>query len=187
MSPLDIRDISIIDAIPLLDTNKEVLNVGCGEGRIDYHLSKLGYTVHATDYNKHDAWEDIEGVNFQQANIFDKDTFPVCSSDIVLCSEVLEHLENYKDALNNLIELTNVRLIITFPFEKSYNDKQPPPIGHCNWWNDKGTSGFKDVREFYKLCYPYSVSISKIRTKPRDVQMGQWDYLVVVDKKQKYG
>ena len=185
MKEPDIRDISILDAMPTHECDKVVLNVGCGNGRIDYILHSMGYIVCATDYDKNKSWEESDGLKFYRADIFDLDTFH-SSSPIVVCSEVLEHLENYKVALENLLVLTQVRLIITVPFKKSFNNAAPPPEGHCNHWDDSQSDEYTDVNEFRSLCKPYSVSISKIRTKPKDVAMGQWAYLIVVDKRQKY-
>jgi len=175
MKPLDMRDIAIIDAFPIHDYEKVVLNVGCGEGRIDYHLAEMRYFVYATDIEKPKGWEDTERLRFHLADIFKLTSFPILSPSIVICSEVLEHLNDYKRALENLLELTKVRLIITVPFEKSFGGEN---AGHCNFWGDD------NIGEFYELCKPYSVAISKIRTKPRDVQMRQFCYLIVVDKRQ---
>ena len=186
---LDIRDIAIIDAFPIYQVEPLVLNVGCGEGRIDFNLYRLGYKVYAIDNKEHNSWENKENetnfLKFSQADIFNLESFPIKNAPIVICSEVLEHLVKYKKALKNLIELTKIRLIITVPFEKSFNSPKPPPIGHCNFWSDKKRAGkYKDINEFHKLCLPYCVSISKIRTKVRDVKMRQFAYLIVIDKRQ---
>jgi len=186
MKEPDIRDIAILDAMPTHECSKTVLNVGCGNGRIDYILDGMGYVVCATDYEKNESWNESDGLGFYQSDIFDLSTFPVHSSPIVICSEVLEHLKNYKAALANLLILTKVRLIITVPFKKSFNNAAPPPEGHCNHWADSQNGEYTDINEFRLLCKPYSVSISKIRTKPKDVEMEQWAYLIVVDKRQKY-
>ena len=184
--PLDIRQESIIDSFPVINCKKEVLNVGCGLGSMDYFIVKHGYKVYSTDYEEKKTWGKYEGVTFYKSNIFELSSFPVESCDIVICSEVLEHLHEYKVAANNLIKLSNVRVILTVPFEKSYNSNKPAPVGHCNWWNDFGTNGYKDIREFEELAKPYATSIQKIRTKPKDVSMNQMDYLIIIDKKQRY-
>lgn len=183
---LDIRDISIIDAFPVCDVQPLVLNVGCGKGRIDTWLSQNGYTVYATDYERKAEWSNSTNLLFFEANIFDLASFPVSSAPIVLCSEVLEHLVDWKEALKNLLELTEKRLIITIPWRKSFNDKSQPPVGHCNFWDDEASDDFRDISEFEELCRPYSVSVSKIRTKPKDVELRQRSYLIAVDKRQKW-
>lgn len=186
MNKVDIRDISIVDSLPVYDCVKTVLDVGCGGGRIGRILSDMGYKVFSTDYVSNNSWIDTKLLTFHQANIFKIESFPITSSPIVICSEVLEHLKDYKKALANLLLLTQVRLIITVPFQLSFNNVSTPPEGHCNYWSNFTSNTFKDIDEFRKLCLPYTVSITKIRTKPRDVQMKQWAYLIIVDKRQKY-
>lgn len=185
---LDIRDIAIIDALPVHKAENMILNVGCGKGRIDRWLSGNGYTVYAVDTVKQAEWENSGSLLFFEADVFYPDTMPVKSAPVVLCSEVLEHLTEWKKALKNLLELAEHRLIITVPHRKSFGDSRPPPLGHCNFWDDVPDNDFfLDINEFHELCYPYSVAISKIRTKPKDVELRQRSYLIVVDKKQRYG
>ena len=173
MNPLDIRDISIIDAFPVYHCRKFVLNVGCGEGRIDHHIAEIGYHVHATDIKAHLNWIAASNPAFHLSDIFDLKSFDMKSAPIVICSQVLEHLKDWQLALENLIKLTEVRLIITVPYRHSFHSP-----GHVNFWDETS------VVEFNYFCRPYSVAISKIRTKPEDVERGQWCYLIVVDKRQ---
>lgn len=178
MKELDIRDISIIDSLPVYNFDESftrvILNVGCGQGRIDWHLNNMGYCVFSTDIEKAEGF--AEDLNFYESNIFDVSSFPIKRADVVICSQVLEHLKNYKQAAENLLKLTEIRLIITIPFERSFDSPD-----HCNYWNDKSIKEFKD------MCNPYSVAISKIRTKEKDIQLGQWCYLIVVNKRQQEG
>ena len=178
MKPLDMKEIAIIDAFPVYDHKKIILNVGCGEAKLDYHLASMGYRIYATDAIEPKYEKAPHNLTFHYSDIYTPSSFPIHSSPIVICSQVLEHLKDYKLALTNLITLTSVRLIITFPHRKSFCMH-----GHRNFWNDSPSKKFKDVHEFIELCKPYSVSISKIRTKPED-RNGNYDYLVVVDKRQ---
>ena len=187
MKPLDMRDIAIIDSFPVYDCQKKVLNVGCGEGRIDWWLAHMGYAVYSTDIEPPKQGAPVI-LTFHKSDIFDLSSFPIKSSPIVICSQVLEHLKGYKLALVHLLALTGVRLIITVPDKLSFFSSD-----HINFWggieseNPLGNApyqNFRDVHEFVDLCQPYSTSISKIRTKPEDVEMGQWNYLIVVDKRQ---
>ena len=179
MKPLDMRDISIIDAFPVYGCSKIVLNVGCGEGRIDQGIQAMEYMIYSTDIKEPDCIRRDYGLplkwsyNFSKADIFDLSSFPVKSAPIVICSQVLEHLRDWELALSNLIKLTEVRLIITVPYMKSFHSPD-----HINFWGDG------DTWLFESLCSPYSVAISKIRTKPEDVERHQWCYLIVVDKRQ---
>ena len=178
MIPLDMKDIAIIRAFPTYDCEKTVLNVGCGPARIDFHLVTMGYRVFATDIEKYDTWEGKKNLVFYRSNIFDLTSFPVKNAPIVICSQVLEHLKGYKIALSNLLALTTTRLIITIPYQCAFDHPE-----HCNYWSDKATERFKDVKEFAELCKPYKTALSKIITKPQDVGK-QFAYLIVVDKRQ---
>lgn len=191
MRTLDIRDISMIDALPVYDHEKTVLNVGCGEGRIDFYLASMGYRVYATDIARKDTWKDSGNLTFHESDIFDLSSFPVRDASIVLCSQVLEHVKEYRVALANLVDLATVRLIVTIPYRKSFSSPE-----HVNFWDDEDHNvapgslpsyhEYKDVHEFVGLCRPYMVAVSKIRTKPEDVEKRQYNYLIVVDKRQNF-
>jgi len=181
MKPLDMKDIAIIDAFPVYNCERKVLNVGCGDGRIDFHLAIMGYRVHAFDSKPYDTWVDGKNLTFQKADIFEAQNLP--SASIVICSQVLEHLKEWKRALPILIGLTEIRLVITIPYRKSFNGSGGV---HCNFWDDRASGEFKDIHEFQTLCHPYAVSISKIRTKLKDAKTDKYDYLIIVDKRQDY-
>lgn len=178
MKELDIRDISIIDSLPVHGFDESftrvMLNVGCGEGRIDWHLKNMKYCVFSTDIEKTEGFPD--DLDFHKANIFDMSTFPLQQADVVICSQVLEHLKDYKIAVKNLLALAQTRVIITIPYDRSFASPD-----HVNHWD------YDNVYEFHDLCEPYSVAISRIRTKPKDIQLNQWCYLIVVDKRQQEG
>ena len=190
---LDIRHVSIVDALPIYESKKEVLNVGCGVPLLDQYLHNIGYTVTPTDFiperSKYPEFEErmkAHGITLKvvNANILDIDSFPKKSYENVICSEVLEHLPEYKKSFENLLQLTERRLILTFPWARSFMDAAPPPKGHCNFWNDDGTAGYKNVHELVEMAKPYATSVQKIRTKPTDIKLNQLDYLVIVDKEQ---
>lgn len=182
MKELDMKDVAIIDSLPVYDCRKTILNVGCGDGKLDIHLASMGYRVYATDIKLPPQGLVLMpmSITIHRSDIFDLSSFPVKSSPIIICSQVLEHLKGYKTALIHLLALAEVRLIITVPYRRSFLSPS-----HINFWDEyMPGSTFKNIHEFVTLCQPYSTSISKIRTKPEDVEMGQWDYLIVIDKRQ---
>jgi len=183
MSDLNYKDIAIIDALPVYDHKKTILNVGCGNARIDRYIIGLGYRVFATDMVRDNTWKDNKSLTFHDnVNVFNISTFPIQNSPIVICSEVLEHLSDFKSAFVNLMSLTKTRLIITVPFQKSFNviDGVSP---HCNFWSDGKSSQYRDINEFKNMVGCHSISISKIITKQRDYQTGSRAYLIVIDKR----
>lgn len=195
MKELDIRHISIFDSLPVYNCKKEVLVVGSGNCLIDAHLKIAGYQVISTDYYEVRNSQSFESqmkkvgttnISIDNCNIFNLKSFSKSKYETVICAEVLEHLKEYKIAFQNLLSLTEKRLIITVPWERSFNDTRPAPIGHCNYWSDKKTNKYKDINEFVRLSSPYAISIQKIRTKPKDVKMKQYGYLIIVDKRQRW-
>ncbi len=169
---LDLRDIAIIDSFPVYDTVKEVLTVGCGLGRIETYLCSIGYNVIPTDIEPRNL------PNFSISDIYNLDSFPVRYRGVVLASQVIEHLLDWRLAFSNLIKLTTRRLIITTPYSRSFFDP-----GHINFWEDNKHDQYNDVKEFIELAKPYSTSISKIRTKAADTGT-KCLYLITVDKLQ---
>jgi len=183
-APMNMQDIAIMDAFPVYDIkNKIVLNIGCGKGRIDFHLAEMGYRVYATDIKKHDTWKDSKNLTFRRADIFDLSSIPTSmlplKPDVVICSQVLEHLESYGMALVNMMALAKTRIIITIPYRNSFGSP-----GHIHFWDDNAMGKFKDVNEFKRICNPNSVAISKIRTKPKDKGTSKYGYLIIIDKRQ---
>ena len=179
MDPLDMKDIAIIDAFPVYNYERRVLNVGCGDGRIDFHLAEMGYRVDAFDVKNYDTWADKKNLAFRKADIFEPQN--LVKAPIVICSQMLEHLKEYKRALANLVALAEVRLVITIPYRRSFNGSE-----HYNFWDDCAVNEFKDVHEFHELCHPFGVAISKIRTKLKDAKTSRYNYLIIVDKRQNY-
>jgi hypothetical protein len=176
----DIRDISIIDALPIYDFDRTILTCGCGKGRLEHILSNMDFHVIATDLIPSDSWKNNDNLIFMVLDILNPPK-NFNRSGAVICSQVLEHIEDYKTACFNLIGLCWNRLIITIPFKHSFNDP-----GHKNFWSNSMDDTYKDITEFYEIFYPFSTSITKILTKPQDKDLNQSCYLIIVDKKQSY-
>lgn len=176
---IDMKDIAIMDAFPVYDYEKVVLSVGCGNACIDFCLASMGYRVFATDTEEYDTWQEINNLTFHDSNILYLPSFPVREAPVVICSQVLEHIKDYKTALSNLLSLASIRLIVTIPWRHSFNSPE-----HCNYWDDEASAEFKDINEFVELCNPYRTVVSKILTKTQDIGK-QYAYLIVIDKRQK--
>ncbi|MAG26994.1 hypothetical protein CMI47_15760 [Candidatus Pacearchaeota archaeon] len=212
MSELDIKHISVIDALPVYGNVKTILEVGAGRCKIASYLADMGYDVTVLDIEPRDNWKDLKehkNLTLVVGDIFDYTSaaLPYEEYDVVICSEVLEHLPEYKKAFKNLKTLATHRLVITVPHAFSFAEPGIPPIGHCNFWYSNNS--WKDfpaqtetefrgkdmviiaepklISEFISMSHPCSISISKIRTKPEDTKNGQCCYLMVIDKRQHYG
>ena len=180
-SILDIRDVSIINSLPTIvkADNMGILCVGSGGGRIEHWLHNNGYNVLATDIADLRK-EEYRDTKFEIMDIYNP---PNIQCSVVICSEVLEHLTDVVKACANLSELAIDRIILTIPVGLSFCDES-----HIRKWLDKAVTingiDFTDVHEFHELFAPYSVSISRIRTKPEDRSLQQMAYLIVIDKAQ---
>lgn len=99
----------------------ELLDVGCGIGTLLSQISAhTGVTeVSGCDFSQ-EAIEiaDREGFNVFVADLTDLDTFPPKNYDIIICSEVLEHIEDDETALSHLHSLVRDggRIIISVPY-----------------------------------------------------------------------
>lgn len=98
-----------------------ILEAGCGEGEISAFLWK--YYGNACKIKAFDISEKVIGkakkdnkeIDFSIENIYELDASG--GYELVVCSEVLEHLEFPEKALEKLIKATNKYLILSVPRE----------------------------------------------------------------------
>jgi len=114
---------NIVKSISQRQKIKKVLDAGCGEGHLlesiynsakDYEYYGVDITPVALDRTKlRCPFADIKQADISETN------YPNDFFDVVICSEVLEHVYNFKLALNefNRILKPGGILIITFPNE----------------------------------------------------------------------
>ncbi|MDW7696019.1 methyltransferase domain-containing protein (plasmid) [Flammeovirgaceae bacterium SG7u.111] len=120
---VDIKRLNFITkAIELYTSgNRKVLDVGCGNGLISMQLGQLGYNVKGVDISdkaigKAIANNTLPNVSFEVADA-EALTIQNKKYDVVICSEVLEHLYEPGSMLETLRELIaeNGILIVTVP------------------------------------------------------------------------
>jgi ubiquinone/menaquinone biosynthesis C-methylase UbiE len=100
---------------------ESVLDVGCGEGFVlqKLKMNKVGKRLEGVDFLKTaiDIGHKIHpDVTLKQGNIYDlqyKDN----SFDVVICSEVLEHLEDPEKALSELVRVSKKYVVLSVPNE----------------------------------------------------------------------
>jgi SAM-dependent methyltransferase len=97
-----------------------LLELGCGKGLYAYHLTKLRPNC---EYVGCDLDRAALKQAFKHKNVSyilcDVRNLPICpyGMDIVLCSEVLEHLKSPYDILDSIIDLSRRIVLVTFPIE----------------------------------------------------------------------
>lgn len=97
-----------------------VLEVGCGEGRLTNELIKLyyppqGFRACDLSLNKLDPDAD-KRIEFDECSIYAL-PFADDSFDLVVCCEVLEHLEDPRSALRELARVSHRKVIVSTPWE----------------------------------------------------------------------
>lgn len=135
---------------------KSILDCGCGEGMILKSLDgKLnGITCNAIDIDTReveDAARNLPFCNVQVGSVYEI-PFDTESFDLVICSEVLEHLEYPVKALDEIYRVTKKYALLSTPNEplwrfmnmcrfKFWNRLGNTP-GHINHWSSLAFSKF---------------------------------------------
>lgn len=113
----------IVNVIGNLKKNKniKILDAGCGEGQLLLEIFNRGYkNIYGVDITKIALKQAEKRVKAKLSlqNLEDLN-FPNEYFDVVICTEVIEHVENYKKVIKELKRILkkNGLLIITFPNE----------------------------------------------------------------------
>lgn len=144
-----------------------VLDVGCGAGRVAVALAKRGFEVDALDVEtrvveqaKEFAARSGAAVRFFAADFQKPDPrFPDETYDAVVCSEVLEHVEPWRDVVANIRRVLKPGglLVLTTPNDPRQFSVLDEYAGHVRrfQWSElaSGLSGFA-VLEAYTVGFP---------------------------------
>lgn len=149
----------------LVPPGSPILTVGCGAGFLEVGLIARGHDVLATDITN----KLVTKVPWRKLDIFAPDLNR--ARETVICSQVLEHLRDWRLALKNLIALTKRRLIITVPWSHSFYDPS-----HVNFWEDQ------HLDDWRAAVRPHAMQVGKIITKEEDKELGQRAYLIVISR-----
>ena len=132
-----------------------VLDAGCGEGFVADHLKAamphlritgLDASAGAVEYaREHFAHAASYHVGSVYGLPFDDDAF-----DLVLCSEVLEHLDRPDDALDELARVARRHVAVTVPLEPIFDALTRVNLrlgiggdpGHVNFWTRRSFERF---------------------------------------------
>lgn len=153
-----------------------LLDAGCGEGFVtaqiknrlpDCDVIGVDGATEAIDF----ARENYTSIIFQEGNLY-KLNFPDYTFDIVICSEVLEHLRCPEDAVKELKRVSKTVLLLTVPEEPWFRLgnfltfhnvlRLGDPVDHVNHWSYAGFKRFtkKQLKDFaceYEKSFPWSI------------------------------
>lgn len=139
-----------------------VHEVGCGEGRLARQLAqRLRVAIRATDFSRQlirEARADpAKDVNFAVRSIYDLAP-DEDAADLVICCEVLEHVEDPHRAVEALRRLGSRSYILSVPREPiwrvlnlcrgKYVGNLGNTPGHLNHWSQRGFVHFLEDRDF---------------------------------------
>lgn len=127
-----------------------VVEAGCGEGKITNYICKNfncnieGFDIGEEAINK--AKASFKNLKFEVKSIYDLE-YKENSFDLVVCCEVLEHLDQYERALDELIRISNKYVLVSVPREPvwrvlnlvrfKYVGNLGNTPGHINHWSKK--------------------------------------------------
>lgn len=100
---------------------RSVLEIGVGEGFLSGHLSGIHPSTKFTGVDIQESDLQLLRAKFpqieaHQGSIYDLSGLPG-GYDLIICAEVLEHLDRPGDALDQIVELRPERVLLTVPHE----------------------------------------------------------------------
>ncbi len=161
---------------------KDIHEVGCGEGHLLKHIATSGRTVRASDVSSQvvaeaQALAKAQGlkVSFLVESIYDMQP-ETHGAELVICCEVMEHLEDPASALKVLSQLANPYLLVSVPREpvwrvlnmvrgKYWSDLGNTP-GHLQHWSKRAylntLARYVDIVEV-RSPMPWTMALCKAR------------------------
>lgn len=169
-----LKRLEIISELVGDDDNERILDCGCGEGHLLQRLSGVKFGVDRSDFALERARERNPGAEIRNAEItqlpFEDGFF-----SIVTCSEVLEHIPEYRSAISEILRVTKPggRIIISVPNERNWTIGRlfmlrfPPKLeDHVNSFKREDLAeafGFEPKRTIYvPLGLTYQLSLTQI-------------------------
>jgi ubiquinone/menaquinone biosynthesis C-methylase UbiE len=130
---------------------RHIHEVGCGEGELAHTLAQTGVsTIKGTDFSAamiELAAGKFPDIEFRQRSIYDL-TADQDAADLVVCCEVLEHLEEPRRALERLASISRQYCLLSVPREPlwralnclrgSYLRQFGNTPGHLQHWSRAG-------------------------------------------------
>lgn len=141
---------------------KEIHEVGCGEGHLTSFIQQItNSSVRGTDYSEsviNEAKMNYPYINFEVKCIYSLKGVKDCA-ELIVCCEVLEHLEKPEIALEVLQQISNQYCILSVPREPiwrilnflrcKYIDALGNTPGHLQHWSRR--SFLKMISNYFEI------------------------------------
>jgi len=166
------------DMFDAAQPSDSVLEIGCGEGFVAGQLSarKTGGVYVGVDLNEEDVQNlraKFPAVEAHQGSIYDL-SFLGRGFDVVVCAEVMEHLDDPGAALEQIIQRKPRWVILSVPHEPWFclsnfaRGKNITRFGndpeHVNLWGRRGFRKVVDSRlvvERHETSYPWQLVLAR--------------------------
>ena len=144
-----------------------IYEAGCGEGKLSNYFHSLGYKVRGSDVSAdviNEAREVYPQIEFERKSIYELDASEH-GAELVVCCEVLEHLEEPQKALDVLARIAPKYLLVSVPREPlwrmlnmlrgKYLTACGNTPGHLNHWSTRQFVTFLSQRfNIVETCTP---------------------------------
>ena len=144
---------------------ESVVDIGCGDGALLFDLDKKWkpriFAFDLTRGRLNNTLNNIKHAHAIQGNVTSL-PFKDNSLDMVICSEVLEHIPDYARAVDELIRITKSTLIITVPNEQVL-EKIICPYCHRHFYSAGHINSFSETGMRKMLAAYNTVVVKKIK------------------------
>lgn len=154
---------------------KTFLDIGCGAGELACTLVERGLTGVAIDFSD-SAIKHGEKIRSERHITSDQLSFRVGGLeqvekqkfDLVICCEVLEHIEDDAAMLRNLLKHTNEYALISVPAKQKLFDESDRAVGHFRRYEREQLqqllkSQRLDILNFVNYGYPFTNMVRIVR------------------------
>jgi len=174
--------LATLDELGELSGAREAHEVGCGEGELAIQLSRAGLAVRGSDAFP-EVIDEARRRAADQGLTIDYTATPVQrltperdGAELIVCCEVLEHMEDPEGALEILASLASPWLIASVPREPLWRamnlargaywaDRGNTP-GHVNHWSKRGFERLLEARfdvEVLRSPTPWTMALCRVR------------------------
>jgi 2-polyprenyl-3-methyl-5-hydroxy-6-metoxy-1,4-benzoquinol methylase len=186
LSPITIKRFNeLLDEFEKHRKTNKILDVGCGEGAFLIEAQKRGWEAHGTEYGENTYQRCLSKGIKMQKGILEPSNYEKGSFDIITSFEVIEHINNPREEINNISSLIrpgglfycttpNFNALGRFLLNKNYSILHYPE--HLSYYTPKTLTHLLEQFHFKKLkVFSSGISISRIQLSNFQKHSGKTD------------